>query len=71
MMKITDGATEELKCVGTVIESKCAFMEKQLNFGNVHVGLKAKDQTINIRNQLRSPAIFHVVNNDPELTIAQ
>lgn len=45
------------------------FIEKQLDFGNVHVGLKAKDQTIHIKNQLRTSAIFHVVSSHPELSI--
>ena len=49
-MKIEDGADEELRCVGTVTESKCVFLEKQLNFGNTHVGIRTKDQTITIKN---------------------
>ena len=43
LMKIEDGADEELRCLGQVNESKCIFLEKQLNFGNVHVGLRTKD----------------------------
>ena len=50
-------------------ESKCVFLERQLNFGNVHVGLRTKDQTIQIRNQMKTPAIFHVINDDDEITI--
>ena len=42
LMKIVDGADEELRCLGQVNEAKCNFMEKQLNFGNVHVGLSTK-----------------------------
>jgi len=69
LMKIEDGADEELRCLGQVNESKCVFLEKQLTFGNVHVGLRTKDQTIQIKNQLKTTAIFHVENDDPELTI--
>jgi 5-deoxy-D-glucuronate isomerase len=59
-LKIQDGEAEEMKCSGQVTEARCVFMEKQLNFGNVHVGLEAKDRTIHLKNQLRTPAIFHV-----------
>jgi len=41
-LKIEDGADEELRCQGIVQESKCVFIEKQLDFGNVHVGLRTK-----------------------------
>jgi len=43
VLKIEDGADEELRCQGHVIESKCAFVERQLDFGNVHVGMKTKE----------------------------
>jgi hypothetical protein len=66
-LKIQDGETEELKCSGQVAEAKCIFLEKQLDFGNVHVGLQAKDRTIHIKNQLRTPAIFHVQCDEKEL----
>lgn len=68
-LKIQDGETEELKCSGAVTEAKCAFIEKQLDFGNVHVGIAAKDRTIQIKNQLRSPAIFHVQQPEKGLSI--
>jgi hypothetical protein len=68
-LKITDGESEELKCSGQVAEAKCIFLEKQLDFGNVHVGLQAKDRTIHIKNQLRTPAIFHVQCAEKELQI--
>jgi hypothetical protein len=68
-LKIQDGEEEELRCSGIVTEAKCVFMERQLDFGNVHVGLQAKDRTIHIKNQLRSPAIFHVQCAEKELQI--
>jgi len=45
LLKIQDGDKndEELRCKGSVLESRCVFLEKQLDFGNVHIGLKAKD----------------------------
>ena len=68
-MKIEDGAEEDLRCVGSVNESKCLFLEKTLNFGNTHVGIRTKDQTITIKNQMRTSAVFHVENNDEEIVI--
>ena len=68
-MKIEDGADEELTCHGSVTESKCIFLEKQLNFGNTHVGIRTKDQTITIKNQMRTSAVFHVENDDEEIVI--
>jgi len=56
-------------CSGLVNESKCIFLERQLDFGNVHVALQAKDRTMHIKNQMRTPCIFHVVCNEKELTI--
>lgn len=44
-------------------------MEKQLDFGNIPVGLSRNDLTCVIRNQMRSTAIFHVECNSEELTI--
>lgn len=49
-LRIQDGQTQELRCSGIVNESKCVFMEKQLDFGNVHVGLAAKERTLHIKN---------------------
>jgi hypothetical protein len=49
-LKITDGNSFDLKCQGFVNDSKCAFIEKSLEFGNVPVGIKAKEQIINIKN---------------------
>jgi len=66
-LKIQDGKDLELKCVGTVNESKCVFIEKQLDFGNVHVGLATKDQTIHVRNVMRSMAVFNVTCKDKHL----
>jgi hypothetical protein len=58
-----------VKCLGIVNEAKCAFVEKQLDFGNLPVGLKTKEQTLHIKNTQRSTAIFHVECNSEELNI--
>jgi hypothetical protein len=68
-LKITDGHSEELKCSGQVTEAKCSFLEKTLDFGNVHVALDAKDRTLHIKNHMRTPAIFHVMQPEKGLTI--
>ena len=70
ILQIEDGKRIEVKCVGIVNEAKCAFVEKVLDFGNVPVGLKAKDMMLNIKNQLRQTSIFHVECDAPELTIS-
>jgi hypothetical protein len=59
----------EVKCQGIVNEAKCTFVEKQLDFGHIPVGLPAHDQILHIRNQMRSTAIFHVECHSEELSI--
>jgi hypothetical protein len=44
-------------------------MEKNVDFGNVHIGLKAKDHAVHIKNQMRTAAIFHVEAPHSELTV--
>lgn len=68
-MKILDGADEELRCIGTVTEAKCHFMDKILNFGNTHVGIRTKEQTITLRNTAKTPAVFMIENDDEEIEI--
>jgi hypothetical protein len=50
ILQIEDGNGVEVRCQGIVHESKCVFLEKQLDFGNIPVGLKAPEQTLHIRN---------------------
>jgi len=50
VLQIEDGNSESVKCQGIVNEAKCSFIEKMLDFGNIPVGLKAKDQTLHIKN---------------------
>jgi hypothetical protein len=69
VLQIDDGNSVDVKCLGIVNEAKCAFVEKQLDFGNIPVGLKAVEQTLHIRNQMRTTAIFHVECDAEELTI--
>lgn len=69
ILQIEDGNSIDVKCQGIVNEAKCTFIEKLLDFGNIPVGLRAKDQTIHIKNQMRSTAIFHIECNSEELNI--
>lgn len=50
VLQIEDGNSVEVRCQGIVNEAKCAFIEKLLDFGNIPVGLRAKDQTLHIKN---------------------
>ena len=70
VLSIDDGNSIDVKCQGIVNEAKCAFIEKQLDFGNIPVGLRAKDQALHIKNQMRNTAIFHVECDSEELTIS-
>ena len=70
VLSIEDGNSIDVKCQGIVNEAKCAFIEKQLDFGNIPVGLRAKDQTLHIKSQTRNTAIFHVECDSEELTIS-
>jgi hypothetical protein len=45
-------------------------MEKPLDFGNIPVGLAAKEQPLHIKNSMRTTAIFHVECDSEELTIS-
>lgn len=68
-LKIDDGLPVDIKCSGVVIEAKCLLKEKLVEFENVSVGLKAKEQQFHIKNQIRAPAVFHVTCDYEELTI--
>lgn len=68
-LKIEDGHNVDVRCVGIVNEAKCTFLEKQVDFGAIAVGQPAPAQTVSVRNQLRSTAIFHVENHYEELSI--
>lgn len=51
ILQIEYGNSVDVKCLGIVNEAKCTFIEKQpLDFGNIPVGLRAKDQTLHVRN---------------------
>ena len=45
-LKIEDGNNVDIRCNGVVNDAKCIFLEKQLDFGNVPVGIKSKDEII-------------------------
>ena len=66
-MKIEDGATMDIKCSSIVNEARCMNVEKSIDFGNVPVGIKAKEEVFHIKNQIRVPAVFHVKCDSDEL----
>jgi hypothetical protein len=43
VLQIEDGNSVDVRCQGVVNEARCAFVEKQLDFGNIPVGLRAND----------------------------
>lgn len=49
-MKIEDGATMDVKCTSIVNEARCINVEKSIDFGNVPVGIKAKEEVFHIKN---------------------
>jgi len=70
VLSIDDGNSIDVTCLGIVNEARCAFMEKPLDFGNIPVGLAAKEQPLHIKNSMRTTAIFHVECDSEELTIS-
>jgi hypothetical protein len=50
ILKIEDGIDVTVKCSGVVNDAVCSFLESELDFGNVPVGIKSKDEVINIKN---------------------
>jgi len=68
-LKITDGATINVMCRGVVDEAKCKIVEKQVDFGNVAVGIEPKEQMIHIQNLIKKPAVFHIISDYEELKI--
>lgn len=69
-LKIEDGNPVDIKCAGIVNEARCLVKEKSVEFDNVPVGIRAKEQVFHIKNQIRIPAIFYVQCDNEELTIA-
>ena len=70
VMKIEDGINMNVRCSGHVAESRCAFLEKALDFGFVPVGLRTKEEFLHIKNHLRTPCVFHVLCDSEELQIS-
>lgn len=68
-LKIDDGQPVDIKCTGVVYEAKCIAKEKSVEFDNVSVGIKAKEQTFHIKNTIRVPAVFYVSCDHEELTV--
>lgn len=49
-LKIDDGLPVDIKCSGLVNEAKCVVKEKSVEFDNVPVGIRAKEQVFHIKN---------------------
>ena len=69
-LKIEDGNPVDVKCTGVVNEARCVVKEKSVEFDNVPVGLRAKEQVFHVKNQIRVPAVFYVQCDNEELTVA-
>lgn len=67
-MKVQNGEASVLKCRGDFTEAKCVFMQKQVDFDVVSIGIP-HEKTVSIRNSLRSTAVFYVKNCPGELTV--
>lgn len=69
-MKIEDGVTLNVKCIGNVTESRCLFQEKFLDFGAVPVGIRTKEEVLHLKNVLRTPAVFRIKQVSDDLQIS-
>lgn len=68
-MRVQNGESCVLKCKGEFNEAKCAFMQKQVDFEVVSIGI-AHEKSVTIKNLLRSTAVFHIKNCPPELSVS-
>ena len=68
LMQVEDGEPCTLKCRGEFTESKCVFMQKQVDFEIVSIGIP-HEKSVTLKNLLRSTAVFHVKNCPSELTV--
>lgn len=68
VMKVRNGDKCTLKCRGEFTEAKCQFLQKQLDFEVVAVGIK-HEKSVTIKNLLRSPGIYHIKKCPPEITV--
>mmetsp|Transcript_43631 Transcript_43631/g.42144 ORF Transcript_43631/g.42144 Transcript_43631/m.42144 type:complete len:123 (+) Transcript_43631:601-969(+) len=58
-MKIDDGVNQDIVCTAVVNEARCEFVGRQMvDFGNVPVGIRSKEETIEIKNKIRNDAVF-------------
>lgn len=67
-MRVQNGESCVLKCRGEFTEAKCAFVQRQIDFEVVSVGIP-NEKSVTIKNLLRSTAVFHVKNSPNELTV--
>ncbi|CAG9335550.1 unnamed protein product [Blepharisma stoltei] len=68
VMKVQNGEKCTLRCKGEFTEAKCQFLQKQLDFEVVAVGIK-HEKSVTIKNLLRSTAIYHIKKCPTEITV--
>mmetsp|Transcript_25268 Transcript_25268/g.21157 ORF Transcript_25268/g.21157 Transcript_25268/m.21157 type:complete len:221 (+) Transcript_25268:137-799(+) len=66
--KIEDGNDLNIKCTGTVPQSKLVTNSKDINFGSISIGGDAI-QTFILKNTLKTHTLFNIVNSIEGLTI--
>lgn len=67
-MKVQNGEACSLKCKGEFTEAKCAFVQKNVDFETVAIGLY-HEKNVTIKNLLRNTAVFHVKRCPPEVNV--
>lgn len=67
-MNVPNGIPCTLECKGEFTRSVCVFMQKQIDFEVVSVGI-SHDKPATIKNSLRSTAVFHIKNTPAEVIV--
>ena len=68
VLKVENGENQGLLARGEVSEARCAFMQKNLDFGIIAVGIKV-EKLISIKNSDPKNAIFHVKKYPSQMTV--
>lgn len=67
VMKIANGGTMSLKCIGNVNESKCVILKHEIAFGQIPV-CKKVEELITIKNQQKFTSVYNVDIDLPPYT---
>ena len=68
VMKVENGESQSLICKGEVSDANCSFVQKNLDFGVVAVGLK-HEKAVTIRNLKPKSTIFYLSKCPPEIEV--